>query len=1049
MRPEQSSRVLLAITRSKAKMFEYGLPESEHIRVPRDPARLLRLAVGMLGDLAAAVSRNGSDAGRVAELSSSLQFAARYFDAYAASKLAQASDAHLLLLASATYYLCDLPGSAGVLVSRIRQEELDLGAGGLERLLWWLLRGDLTMGADSTAASRYRDGIGRVSRGVSEFYAGRQVGGVVEAAASLRETAYNEGTPRELLFADACCAVVNRRIDNSARRSLPEYSTLPLQAWEPALAKQSFVRELWPAQRLLGQRRVFAGASAVVQMPTSAGKSRATEIIIRSAFLSGRASLAVVVGPFRALCHEIRESLARAFRGEDVSVNELSDVFQKDFDIGELVAGRAVLVMTPEKLVYVLRHAPELAGRIGLLVLDEGHQFDAGPRGVTYELLVTSLQGMIPATAQKVLISAVITNASEIAKWLNGDDGVVVAGPHLLPTERSVAFASWRTQLGQLHFVDRQNPEEQEFFVPRIIRSSLLSLRGKETKPRRFPAKDDSQSVALYLALKLVRNGAVATFCGRKDTATGLCERLVDVAERGLEMPMPVAYSNAEETKRLAYIYERNLGAGAAAARAAAIGAFTHHGNTPHGVRLSVEHAIKEDLGRFVVCTSTLAQGVNLPLRYLIVTTAQQGGEKIKVRDFHNLMGRAGRSGMHTEGSVLFANPEVYDTRGRSESKWPEFKALLQVENSEPCASTLLSVLGPLMSDGGKFPYPRPISPLDVVQAYIADQEGSGRWIDEWTEALTRKWFKDETLQRQLRERRDILAAIESFLLAHWQADGAEEGFGGGPVAELAKRTLAYHLASPEQRTQLIQLFDLLAANIATRVAEPERRRVFGRTLYGVGDTIGLEQWVAENAQRIAAAGDEEALFSVVWPCIAARVENDTFKKWRPAETTEALALGWIAGEAFGDLHERMLAARARIGLGKKPRTPKVENVVQMGESALGFDGAHVLGAITELYELLNPDAEETVVPVLQGLQKRLKYGLPSGPSILLYEAGFSDRPLALDLAQIVPEISSRPKMRVAMRREREHVEEVLTRYPQYFWRVLERLIGSSDASDS
>src|SRR5262245_65140503 len=116
MRPEQSSRVLLAITRSKAKMFEYGLPESEHIKVPRDPARLLRLAVGMLGDVAAAVSRNGTDAARVADLSTSLQFSARYFDAYAASKLAEAGDAHLLVLASATYYLCDLPGSSNVLV---------------------------------------------------------------------------------------------------------------------------------------------------------------------------------------------------------------------------------------------------------------------------------------------------------------------------------------------------------------------------------------------------------------------------------------------------------------------------------------------------------------------------------------------------------------------------------------------------------------------------------------------------------------------------------------------------------------------------------------------------------------------------------------------------------------------------------------------------------------------------------------------------------------------------------------------------------------------
>lgn len=1042
MRPEQSSRVLLAITRSKAKMFEYGLPEREHIKVLRDPARLLRLAVGILGDLAAAESRNGAGATRVTELSSSLRFAARYFDAYAASKLAQTSDAHLLVLASAAYYLCDRPGSASVLASRVPSAP-DLDAGGLDCLLWWLLHGDFSSALEQTVSARYSNGISRVARGLKTFY---ELGAEDdrqprEAAVSLRETAYREGTPRELLFADACCAIVNLRIENSARSTLPQYSGLPLEIWQPALGKKSFVRELWPAQRLLGQRGIFAGESAVVQMPTSAGKSRAIELVIRSAFLSGRASLAVVVGPFRALCHEIRENLARAFSGEDVSVNELSDVFQRDFDFDELVSGHVILIMTPEKLVYVLRHVPELAGRVGLLVLDEGHQFDTGPRGVTYELLVTSLKGMIPAVAQKVLISAVIINAADIAKWLTGDEGAVVAGSDLLPTERSVAFASWKTQLGQLHFVSAENPDEDEFFVPRIIRSSSLALRPRETKARRFPEKRDGQSVALYLGLTLVQNGAVAIFCGRKDTATGLCEALVDVADRGLAMQMPVVFSDGPEVARLAYLYERNLGTAPAAARAARIGAFTHHGNTPHGVRLAVEHAIKEGLGKFVLCTSTLAQGVNLPIRYLIVTTAQQGGEKIKVRDFHNLMGRAGRSGMHTEGSVLFANPEVYDARSGTESKWLEFKALLQLRNAEPCASTLLSVLGPLKSDGGQVTLV--IDPLEFVRAYAADQEGDGTWVNDAATQLTRKWFATDTLRRQLAERRDILTAIESFLLAHWEEAGDGQSFGAGPVGELAKRTLAYHLASVEQRTQLLQLFELLAANVTARTGDDERRQVYGRTLFGVAHTVALEKWVAENLERIAGCNDVDELFDIVWLCIAAQIENDTFQKWRPVETREVFARGWLAGVAFGALHDSMIAASVRIGLGAKPRKPKVEHIVEMGENALGFDGAHVLGAITELFRLLSPDEElRGAVPVLQTLQKRFKYGLPSDVSILLYEAGFADRPLVSDLAVVVPEISSRAQLQAAMRRSREAVEDVLGNYPQYFWRVYERVAG-------
>ena len=74
-------------------------------------------------------------------------------------------------------------------------------------------------------------------------------------------------------------------------------------------------------------------------------------------------------------------------------------------------------------------------------------------------------------------------------------------------------------------------------------------------------------------------------------------------------------------------------------------GIFSHHSILAHGIRLAVEHAMRDHV-RFVVCTSTLAQGVNLPIRYLIVTSVyREHGTRIKVRDFRNLIGRAGRVG--------------------------------------------------------------------------------------------------------------------------------------------------------------------------------------------------------------------------------------------------------------------------------------------------------------------------------------------------------------------------------------------------------------------
>lgn len=178
--------------------------------------------------------------------------------------------------------------------------------------------------------------------------------------------------------------------------------------------------------------------------------------------MADRVSLAIIIAPFRALCHEIKNSLVEAFHNEPTIVDELSDVLQTDFKITEFLGHQQILVVTPEKLIYVLRHAPDLAAHVGLLVFDEGHQFDSGTRGITYELLLTSLRFMIPKGTQKVLISAVISNAEAVGEWLNGEPNVV-EGTTLIPTFRSVGFVSWLDSLGRIEYVDSRDAEQKNF----------------------------------------------------------------------------------------------------------------------------------------------------------------------------------------------------------------------------------------------------------------------------------------------------------------------------------------------------------------------------------------------------------------------------------------------------------------------------------------------------------------------------------------------------------------------------------------------------------
>jgi hypothetical protein len=1041
MRPERRSQLLLGVTRSKAKMYEYDVPEEHHIKIKQDPAKLFTLAIGLLGDLSARINSEVINEDYLKELRETLLFSARFFDAYLESRLNHEYDPYLLLLGAASYYLCNLPGSSLVLAKRLGKDCPDLECMGLEDLLLWLLQGDLFKYFDETEGvyGKYIDGI---SQGLTHFFKyGSGQESLFEKTANLRRTVYDNGTPRQLLFGDIICAVAKRRFENSTWHCLPQYSHLSPAQWMDILQKETFIRELWPAQHLLGEHGIFRGKSAVVQMPTSAGKTKATEIIIRSSFIANRTSLAVIVAPFRALCHEIRNSFVKAFQSENVSVDELSDVLQADYAIAEFLGRKQVLVVTPEKLIYVLRHTPELAENIGLLIYDEGHQFDSGTRGITYELLLTSLKTMVPEDAQTVLISAVISNAPAVGKWINGEESEVVSGATLTPTYRTVAFASWLDQLGRLEFVTQDNPDNEEFFVPRIISQYQLQLKGKERKHSLFPEKTDGQAIALYLGLKLVGNGSVAIFCGRKSTASSLCEKVVSVFDREVNLKEPTEFSDKEEVHRLHFLHECNLGTNSIATKSAALGIFSHHGNTPQGIRLAVEHAMKQGYAKFVICTSTLAQGVNLPIRYLIVTGVYQGTERIKVRDFHNLIGRAGRAGMHTEGSILFADPVVYDKRTNRADKWrwEQVKELLDPSKSEPCASTLLSIFEPLKSDDRK--YTIPMEPLGFVNAYIQSAERVAAFPGKIAEKHADKGFTKEGLLKQVEWKINIISSIESYLMAHWNE--SDTGLNEEDVSELATGTLAYFLSDEEQQKQIIELFKLLARNIEQSVADASRRTIYGKTLYGVRTSIEIEAWVTEHLDRLVLCVGHDDLLATLWPIIAKNIQNNTVRKCDQPEILKDVALGWISGKPYHELFNILSDADARLIAGTQRRQFKLDHIVEICENAFAYDGTLVLGAVAELIELIRQEDCAELVSKTQELQKRLKYGLPFSTEITLYEMGFSDRAVSQDLGAVIDVISSHRQVVVqAIKQHKKVIRETLRKYPSYFQMVLESIVG-------
>ncbi|MEL7614535.1 DEAD/DEAH box helicase [Vreelandella titanicae] len=1062
MKPEKKSLLLLGVARSKAKMLEYNVPEEHHIKITQDPAKLFTISIGLLGGLAAAINRKELDASSLAELKTNLIFSARFFDSYLQSKLNVTLDPYLTLLGSASYYLCDLPGSAAVLANQatvLRSEEDPYSMG---RFLRYLLAPDKFTPPDNPAnkiEEFFFDRYSLIARDYKCLFTDSPFDSfdfqlikrrIVGWAKDIRDVSYKIGEARQLLIADIVCALVIIKIKNSAWDCLPKYSGLNLDVWYSAIAKQGAIKEFWPAQHLLGKANVLKGESAIVQMPTSAGKTKATELILRSAFLAERVSLAIIIAPFRALCYEIKNNLVEAFQNESTKVDELSDVLQTDFEIAELLGHQQILVVTPEKLLYVLRHAPELAAQVGLLIFDEGHQFDSGTRGITYELLITSLRSMIPEGTQKVLISAVISNARAVGEWLNGEPNVV-KGTTLIPTFRSVGFASWLDQLGSIEYVDSSDAEQGEFFVPRVIkRFNLGRKKGERTerffpeqalKPNGKPNPDFGKTVALYLGLKLASNGSIAIFCGRKSTAAGICEKAVDIIERGAPLALPSDFSDAQEVARLTYLHIENLGADAPASQSAAYGIFSHHGNTPHGIRLAVERAMRDNLVRFVVCTSTLAQGVNLPIRYLIVTSVYQGMERIKVRDFQNLIGRAGRAGMHTEGSILFADPVIYDKRKALNEKWRwiQVKELLEPRNSEPCVSNLLSIFDPIQSDDEKNIIT--MEALDFAKAYIEDPDEVAKLAAEIAAQHKDKKFSQNGVERQVAWRISLISAIESFLLSHW--DESEDGLSEADVTSLAEGTLAFFLADDQKKEHIRELFQLLAGNISANITDPTRRKIYGRTLYGIQDAQAIEGWVQSNADSLLSIVDEAEALDLSWSLLTQHINGGVFTKFDKPEVLKEISREWINGKPYSDLLEIIHKRKAKMIWGTLRRELKIDHVVDVCEGTLAFDGALVVGAVCEFIATLNQDATGDLINRLQLFQKRLKYGLPTETTIALYELGFSDRVIAQDLATSLNlEATQKTDLVTALRKDQDIAKAVMEKYPKFFLARMNEILG-------
>ena len=669
---------MLKFQKAKVKLLEYDVPKQNYPTFPLDYNDLSFPTIYVLSKYVNALIEDDSEVRE--KCRKELRMCSEYYDAAFKSGEQKKYDLDFVLTGAMSYFFDEDYGSAMVLTKELLNIEKNSGAKkALSELLVWLLFGDRNDSAHTITNAFY------------DYYGTDLENKLLDMVCDYRKKAYFEDDPTEAFFSSLLVGLVIVALENSAEDLLSNYSLLPKQAWADYFQQKNSIKMVWPAQKLIGEKGIFCGNSGIVQLPTGVGKTKSIELIIRSMLVSNRGRVALVVAPLRSLCNEITEDMNKAFV-DGVEINQFSDVLELDFSLLHSDNNKkTIYICTPEKMLFIMHHQPRFHSRIDLFVFDEGHLFDDESRGTLYELLLTDIKQNLSNGQQLVIMSAVLSNAEDIRKWLFDDKGVLAYKSSIKSTPKVVGLTSIS---GEMHYYS-DSFENEDYYIPRAIDVSNLQLIGRETRKREFPDKSSSKDIALYFANKLCKNGGIAIYVSQKRSIHKYYERLEELKKRGHELANLKNYSDLNELQRLRKLIIRYYGEESIYDSVSEAGVLPHYSSLPNGLRMSVEYAFRQGRICTVVCTSTLAQGVNIPIKYMILSSLNSAQTRLSVRNFQNLIGRTARSGVYTEGSIIIADPRIYDDRKGKRGRyiWKNTAGLFDPNAEEACGSAILSIV--------------------------------------------------------------------------------------------------------------------------------------------------------------------------------------------------------------------------------------------------------------------------------------------------------------------------------------------------------------------
>jgi hypothetical protein len=433
---------------------------------------------------------------------------------------------------------------------------------------------------------------------------------------------------RELLVSDLGNRLgVALRLE-SQRRALDQ--SVLVESSGQWLDVNGFQQRFWNS----AQNSQWLSASA----PTASGKTFLVSQWLIDQMQGGGPRTAIYLAPTRALVSEIESNLLKLLGKDsqiDVSSLPLRDKFQ-----GAVAGGkRLIMVFTQERLhLFANLMKDEMA--TDLLVVDEAHKVGDNQRGV---ILQDAVERACRANLamRVVFISPATQNPEEL---------LADAPPG---ASKQAVDSDAPTVLQNLITAD-QVPRRPKEWALNLLHSGsnlpigVLKLANSPSTLRKRMA---------FIAAAAGARGGTLVYANRADDAEKVAHLISQL--------MPEAGELDPEIAALADLARKGVHPSYMLAPIVKRGVAFHYGNMPSLLRLEIERLFRSGKIRFLVCTSTLIEGVNLSCRTIVVRGPRKGqGHVMEPHDFWNLAGRAGRWGDEFQGNIICVDPS-------DRSAWP------------------------------------------------------------------------------------------------------------------------------------------------------------------------------------------------------------------------------------------------------------------------------------------------------------------------------------------------------------------------------------------